>query len=143
MTSVSSAATAVFGFVKGRGDGEAGTDAQGNVDDASGLRLKITGGEIGARGTVTYVSGFADQLSDLLDSVLTGSNSVIKNKLASLDGDQEAIDLQREKLDARIAAQEARLKSQFLYNDSIIQTLNTTLDYIQQQFDALNNANSK
>ncbi len=143
MTSVSSAATAVFGFVKGKGDGEAGTDAQGNVDDASGLRLKITGGEIGARGTVTYVSGFADQLSDLLDSVLTGSNSVIKNKLASLDGDQEAIDLQREKLDARIAAQEARLKSQFLYNDSIIQTLNTTLDYIQQQFDALNNANSK
>ena len=38
-------------------------------------------------------------------------------------------------------AQEARLKAKFLYNDSLIQTLNTTLDYVKQQFDALNGNN--
>ena len=51
------------------------------------------------------------------------------------------IDEEREKLDARMEAREARLRSQFLYNDAIIQTLNSTLDFVQQQFDAMNGNN--
>ncbi len=46
----------------------------------------------------------------------------------------------RAKMEARISAQEARLKSQFLYNDALISTLNTTLDYVKQQFEAMNNS---
>ena len=51
------------------------------------------------------------------------------------------VDEEREKLDARMEAREARLRSQFLYNDAIIQTLNSTLDFVQQQFDAMNGNN--
>ena len=87
---------------------------------------------------MTYVSGFGDQLKAILDNFLDTSDGLIANKLAGLDQDLEQVDEDRADLEARMDAQEARLKSQFLYNDSIIQTLNTTLDYVKQQFEALN-----
>jgi|TARA_B110000211_G_scaffold19496_1_gene20152 flagellar capping protein FliD len=128
----------LFGFVRGIGDGERGQDSNGEVDDASGLRLKITGGDIGDRGAVTYISGFGDQLRDLLLNYLDSSDGTIANKLSALDGDLGTVDEDRVELNTRIDAQEARLKAKFLYNDALIQTLNTTLDYVKQQFDALN-----
>jgi flagellar hook-associated protein 2 len=43
----------------------------GAVGDASeGLRIKVTGGSLGARGDVTFVKGYAAQLDDILDSLL-------------------------------------------------------------------------
>ncbi len=138
MKDFSSEAATIFGFVTGKGDGEYGKEASGEEDPASGLRLKVTGGEIGERGSVTYVSGFGDQLKEILDSFLDSSDGLIANKLSALDNDLEQVDEDRAELEARMEAQEARLKSAFLYNDAIIQTLNTTLDYVKQQFEVLN-----
>ena len=138
---VSNEAANIFGFVRGIGDGAKGKDASGAVDDASGLRLKVTGGDIGARGSVTYISGFGDQLKDILLNFLDNSSGTITNKLSALDQDITTVEEDRADLEARMDAQEARLKAKFLYNDSLIQTLNTTLDYVKQQFDALNGNN--
>ena len=66
----------------------------------------------------------------------------MSTRLAALDTDLTAIDEDREKLNAKMEAREARLRSQFLYNDSIIQTLNSTLDFVEQQFAALNGNNN-
>jgi flagellar capping protein FliD len=142
ITDISTEASSVFGFIKGIADGENGQDAKGEIDDASGLRLKITGGEIGDRGSVNYISGFADQLSDMLDKILKGQSSVINTKLAALDKELTGVETDKTKLDTRISAMEARLKSQFAYNDLIVQSMNTTLSYIQAQFDALNGTSS-
>ncbi|WP_430459812.1 flagellar filament capping protein FliD [Thalassolituus sp. LLYu03] len=141
ITEVSGDAASVFGFVRGRGDGEVGKDQVGTVDDASGIRLKVTGGSVGERGSVTYITGFGDKLKDIMDTFLNGQNSVIGVRQAALDDEATVIDEDRDKLEARMDAQEARLKSQFLYNDAIIQTLNTTLDYVKAQFEALNGTN--
>ncbi|GGY39475.1 hypothetical protein GCM10011297_10850 [Bacterioplanes sanyensis] len=138
ITEVSNEAANAFGFVKGIGDGEVGTDRQGEIDAASGIRLKVTGGDIGDRGSVSYVSGFADQLKDTLSAFLNGENSLLGVRQRGLEQDKEDIATDRSDLDSRISAMEARLKSQFLYNDSIIQKLNTTQDFIKQQFDVLN-----
>lgn len=138
ISQVSAEAAEVFGFVRGKGDGESGKEAVGTVDKASGLRLKITGGELGDRGSVTYITGFGDQLKNLLDNYLDASEGFIATKLSGFDDDLEVVDVDKARLDARIEAQEARLKAQFLYNDAIIQTLNTTLDYVKQQFEVLN-----
>ncbi len=138
MIGFSSETADIFGFVRGTGDGEFGKEASGEEDPASGLRLKVTGGVIGERGSITYVSGFGDQLKEILDNFLDTSDGLIANKLAALDDDLEQVDEDRADLEARMEAQEARLKSQFLYNDAIIQTLNTTLDYVKQQFEVLN-----
>ncbi len=142
ITEISAEASAVFGFIKGIGDGERGADAQGDVDAASGLRLKVTGGSVGERGSVTYVSGFGDQMADLLESLLSGSDSVIQSKLSSLEDRATEIEEEKAALDERMNVQEELLKSAFSYNDALISTLNTTLDYIEQQFEALSNSSS-
>jgi len=143
MKDASGAVTTAFGFVEGQGDGEAGKDQIGDIDDASGIRLKVTGGELGERGSVTYISGIADQLKDLLQDFLDPNGGLLDTKFDTLDKQQEQLDEDRENFDARIAATEARLKAQFLYNDSIIATLKTTENFLTQQFEAMANAQKK
>ena len=125
-------------MVKGIGDGEVCSERKGERDDASGIRLTVTGGSIGARGTVSYVTGFADQLKDTLSTFLNGDTSLLSVRQQGLEQDKEDIATDRSDLDSRISAMEARLKSQFLYNDAIIQKLTNTQDFVKQQFDVLN-----
>jgi flagellar capping protein FliD len=129
----------VFGFTNGTADGESGEAKVGNVDESSGIRLKITGGSIGQRGSVTYITGFADQLNEMLLGMLDKNNGLITNKQGSLDTDKETLLAKRTALDARMSAQEAILKSTFLYNDALVSKLNSTGDFIKQQFEAMNN----
>jgi flagellar hook-associated protein 2 len=141
MTDVPGGASAIFGFINGIADGESGKAQEGDIDPSSGIRMKITGGALGARGDITYISGFADQLNASLLAMLDSKDGIISNKLDALDNDKEKLTEKRESIDARMSAQEARLKSQFLYNDAIVSKLNSTGDFIKQQFEAMNNAN--
>jgi flagellar hook-associated protein 2 len=141
MTDVPGGASAIFGFINGSADGESGKAQEGNIDPSSGIRMKITGGAIGARGDITYISGFADQLNASLLAMLDSSDGIISNKLDALDNDKKKLAEKRQSIDTRMSAQEARLKSQFLYNDAIVSKLNSTGDFIKQQFEAMNNAN--
>ncbi len=140
MIDVPGPTSAVFGFVNGQADGETGKAQVGNIDPSSGIRMKVTGGALGDRGSVTYISGFADQLNASLLSMLDSKEGLISNKLNALDNDKLKLAEKRERLDERMSAQEARLKSQFLYNDAIVSKLNSTGDFITQQFEAMNNA---
>ncbi|MBL4798532.1 MAG: flagellar filament capping protein FliD [Oleispira sp.] len=139
MVDVSGPASAIFGFINGKADGESGKAQDGEVALSSGIRMKVTGGALGARGSVTYISGFADQLNASLLAMLDTTDGLIPNKLDSLDSDKEKLAEKRAALDARMLAQESRLKSQFLYNDLIVSKLNSTADFVKQQFDAMNN----
>lgn len=140
ITEISSEAADAFGFVKGIGEGTRGTDADGEIDKASGVRVKVVGGGVGERGSVTYVSGFADQLNDIMSKFLNGDKSLISIKENALKLDKDEIAVDRKKLDTRVEAFEVRLKSQFRANDAIIQKLKTTQDFIKQQFEAINNS---
>ena len=139
MVDVPGPASAVFGFINGFASGETGKAQEGDIDPSSGIRMKITGGALGSRGSVTYISGFADQLNASLLSILDNKNGLITNKQNALDNDKVQLAEKRERLDTRMSAQEARLKSQFLFNDAIVSKLNSTGDFIKQQFDAMNN----
>jgi len=140
ITDISSDAATAFGFTVGQGDGETGRNQDGEIDDASGIRIKIEGGDLGDRGSITYVSGIADQLKDLLQNILDPNGGTLNTKFDALDKQQVTLDEDKESFDARIAATEARLKSQFLYNDLIISSLKTTENYLTQQFEAMANA---
>jgi flagellar hook-associated protein 2 len=142
ITDVSDDASSALGFIEGQADGERGEEQDGDIDEASGIRVKVTGGDLGDRGSVTYISGIADQLKDLLQNILDPDTGIIATKFDTLDEQNETLAEDRESFDARIAATEARLKSQFLYNDAIIATLKTTENYLTQQFEAMANANS-
>ncbi|CCK75381.1 Flagellar capping protein [Oleispira antarctica RB-8] len=139
MVDVPGPTSAIFGFVNGKAEGETGKAQVGNIDPSSGIRMKITGGALGDRGSITYVSGFADQLNASLLSMLDSGDGLITNKLNALDNDKVQLAEKRERLETRMSAQEARLKSQFLYNDALVSKLNSTGDFITQQFEAMNN----
>jgi flagellar hook-associated protein 2 len=141
MIDVPGGASSVFGFIKGTADGESGKAQVGNIDDASGIRLKVTGGALGQRGSITYITGFADQLNETLLSMLNTAGGLITNKQDSLESDKETLLEKRTALDARMAAQEDLLKGQFLYNDLIVSKLTSTADFVKQQFEAMSNAN--
>jgi flagellar capping protein FliD len=140
MIDVPGPTSAIFGFINGKADGESGKAQEGQIDPSSGIRMKITGGALGSRGNVTYISGFADQLNNSLLSLLDNKTGLITNKQNALDNDKVQLAANRERLDTRMSAQEARLKSQFLFNDAIVSKLNSTGDFITQQFEAMNNS---
>lgn len=140
MVDVPGPTSTVFGFIKGTADGETGKEQVGNVDKATGIRLNVTGGALGQRGSVNYITGFADQLNEKLLSMLSKTGGLITNKQDALESEKEVLLEKRTALDARMSAQEALLKSNFLYNDAIVSKLNSTGDFIKQQFEAMNNA---
>lgn len=137
ITEASQGVTDVFGFILGRGDGEAGKAQQGEQSGASGIRLKVTGGALGSRGTVGFVSGFGDQLKKIMDAFLNSSKSIVAGREQGLDRELENVAYERERLNERMEAQENRLKASFLYNDAIVAKLNSTLDFVKMQFEAM------
>ncbi len=143
ITDITTQAAAAYGFVKGQGDGEAGKNKQGEIDDASGIRIKVSGGSTGDRGTVTYISGIADQLKDLLQDYLNPNGGLLATKFETLDKQNDQLAEEKESFEKRISAVEAQLAAQFAYNDAIIATLNTTASYLTQQFEAMAAANKK
>ena len=133
--SIHAAPTNVFGLTTTTA-GVNGQDASGTVDGATGLILKVEGATTGSRGSIRYISGVADQLSRLLDSLL-GSSGTLASREVNLQADLDAIEQERTDLNTRLAAQEARLKAKFLYNDKIISSLNNTGSFLSQQFELL------
>ncbi len=133
IASVSGNTGSIFGFAPGVGvRGGPGTAAQGVPDASAGLSVRVTGGAIGERGSVSFVRGIADQLDKLLDSFLE-SNGLLSNRTNSLNKELEGIADERTNLATRLQASEDRLRASFLANDLIISNLNTTADFLSSQ----------
>ena len=87
-------------------------------------------------------NGFSAQLGTQLTQwvgdggVLAGRTDSISQQLKDL-GDQQTA------LDARMDSLTARYQAQFTALDTLMSKLNSTSSYLQQQFDALTNANKK
>lgn len=127
----------VFGFAAGKGaKGAVGTAAQGTPDPSSGLRIRVSGGSTGDRGSVSFVRGVANQLDTLLDSFLA-SNGLLSNRTNALNDELADIAEERVDLNARLALSEDRLRASFLANDLIISNLNTTSDFLSSQLKLL------
>lgn len=115
-------------------DGKAAT---GEADPADGIVLRVLGGETGKRGSVNYIQGVFDQLKDTFANMLS-SRGTITTRMDRLDDQMERIFEERQDLDRRMSAQEARLRAQFSFNDRIISQLNNTESFLKQQFEIMN-----
>ncbi len=143
--------------------GDAGLDVQGTINgqtaqgdgqvlflgnrdggDAAGLQVRITGGELGNRGSVKFIEGISERSVDAITSIL-GANGALDSRTNNLNRDLERIEEDRERLELRIESYQERLISQFSAADSLISQLNNTRDYVTQQLAALapqnNNSN--
>ena len=116
--------------VAASGNGQTLTGAVGNASE--GLALRIAGGPLGARGSVTFSQGYAYQLGQYLNTVL-GDDGSLKARTNGLDSSIKRLDQRQEQLEARLAQIEKRYRAQFSALDSMLSNMNNTSTFLTQQ----------
>jgi len=130
--------TDVVGTIDGKeaqGDGQVLFLGSGN-GDASGVQVRVTGGETGDRGTVRYLEGVGNSVVQRVNS-LQGEGGTLSSRSDSLRSDMDRISEDRQKLEERINALRERLSRQFAAADAIVAQFNNTGDFLTQQLAAL------
>ncbi len=121
------------------GSGQMLTAAAGQA--AEGLRLAINGGSPGARGTVNFSRGYADQLNKLATS-LVATDGIISGRVDGINTSIKDIDRRQDDFNQRLTAVEARYRAQFSALDTMLSSLNQTSQFLQQQLATLPKNNS-
>jgi flagellar hook-associated protein 2 len=136
-TPVTTAGVDVAGILGGKdvvGSGRFLTGAAGT--DVDGLKLEITGGALGDRGTVNFSQGYAHSLGALASSFL-GSTGTITGRTNGLNASIKDIAKQKETFSERLVDIEKRYRAQYTALDTSISSLNSTSSFLTQQFAAL------
>jgi flagellar hook-associated protein 2 len=118
-----------------------GTNLVGAAGDPSaGLNLNVSGGALGARGTVTFSRGYAAQLNDLVNSQLSATG-LLSARTDGVNSSIAGLDKQTASFNYRLTAIEARYRAQFTKLDTLLSSMSTTSTFLTQQIAAIN-ANS-
>jgi flagellar hook-associated protein 2 len=127
----------VAGTLNGAAATGSGQTLTGAVGDASeGLALRIAGGALGARGTVTFSQGYASQLGQYLDTVL-GDDGSLTARTNGIDSNIKRLDQRQLQLEARLAQIEKRYRAQFTALDAMLSNMNNTSSFLTQQLASL------
>lgn len=120
--------------VAASGVGQTLTGAAGTP--AEGLALRILGGATGARGSVTFGRGFADQLNTYVSGLLDG-DGLIAARTDGINASIKGLDRRQEALQARLDQIEKRYRAQFTALDTMLSSMNKTSSFLTQQLDSL------
>jgi len=134
---VSTVGTDVAGTIDGiaaTGSGQSLRAAGGTA--AEGLALRISGGTLGARGTVTFSQGYATTLDSLLTNFMA-SDGVIAAKTTGMTRSIADVADRRTELSRRLATVEAHYRAQFGALDTMLSSMNATSTYLTQQLASL------
>lgn len=137
-TATSTAGVDVAGTIEGlaaTGSGQFLTSSAGN---STGLKLLVSGGSTGVRGTASYSQGYAYSLDALATSLL-GSDGQLSGRKTGLDNTIKDIGKQRDALNQRLEMIEKRYRAQFTALDTMLSSMNLTSNYLTQQLTALQN----
>lgn len=144
-TATGTAGQDVQGTINGQvaeGDGQVLFLSNAAGGDAAGMQIRITGGETGNRGSISFIEGVSEKAVDAITSMLS-ENGGLSARTDSLNRELERIQEDRIDLDRRIQSYQERLVSQFSAADSLIAQLNNTRDYVSQQLAALAPQNNR
>ena len=140
------------------GEGQAGTDVQGTIDgqqaegdgqvlflgsnqgDASGIQVRVRGGDTGARGSVSYIEGVGNSIEERI-SQLQSSTGALSSRAESFQSELETISEERQDLNERMSSLRERLSSQFASADQRISNFKQTGNYLEQQLAGLTGNN--
>jgi flagellar hook-associated protein 2 len=131
------AGTDVAGTLGGKaviGNGQTLTGADGT--DAEGLKIEITGGAVGERGTVSFSQGYAYQLNNLATSFL-GSGGLLTTVTDGLNKTIKDVAKQRDAFSTKLDDIEKRYRAQFTRLDVTLAKMQSTQAYLTQQLAAL------
>ncbi|WP_226939862.1 flagellar filament capping protein FliD [Janthinobacterium rivuli] len=116
------------------GSGQTLTGAAGSP--AEGLKIEVTGGTTGSRGTVSFSQGYAYQLNNLATSFL-GTDGMITNRSKGLNETIKNIATQRDKFSEKLTDIEARYRAQYSRLDVTLSKMTSTQNYLTQQLAAI------
>ncbi|HQO16382.1 MAG TPA: flagellar filament capping protein FliD, partial [Methylotenera sp.] len=142
VTQLASETVSVSGTINGVAANGFGSKLVGAVGDASeGLSLKVSGGALGARGTVTFTRGYAAELDNIISKLLS-DDGILAARTDGLKSSINRLNKQTDALNVRLAAVEARYRAQFTKLDSLMSSMQATSTFLTQQIQAFS-ANSK
>lgn len=126
------------GTINGVAASGSATTLRGGIGDASeGLTLNVSGGALGARGTVNFSLGYAAKLSSLLDNLLS-EDGVLAARTDGINSSIERLDKQAERLNDRLTLIESRYRAQYSKLDVLLTSMSSTSSFLTQQISALN-----
>ncbi|TWI64604.1 flagellar hook-associated protein 2 [Pseudoduganella lurida] len=109
--------------------GKAGTPVEG-------LKIDVTGGKAGDRGTVSFSQGYAYQLNNLATTML-GKTGQITSRTDGINKSIKDIQKQSDAFSDKLTAIEARYRKQYSALDVSLAQMQTTSSYLTQQLAAL------
>lgn len=116
------------------GSGQTLTGLDGT--DVAGLKVEITGGTLGDRGTVSFSQGYAYQLNNLATTMLSKSGA-ITSRTDGINQSIKDIAKQRDKFSDKLEGIEKRYRKQYTALDVTLAQMQTTQAYLSQQLAAL------
>ena len=133
----SSAGVALTGSINGVAATSSGQTLTGATGDASeGLKIKVTGGAIGARGNITFSRGFASQLDQLAAKFLDDNGSV-STRTDGINSALKKLDNDKLRIQNRLDMLQKQYEKQFTALDSIMSKMNSTSSYLTAQLASL------
>ncbi|RXZ44820.1 flagellar filament capping protein FliD [Crenobacter cavernae] len=117
------------------GDGKTLTGAVGTP--VEGLKLEISGGAAGDRGSVTVTKGFSVALDKVLTELLDSKNGPIASRTEGLNKSVKDIGKQRDSLNSRLQDIEKRYRAQFNALDTLMSQFTSTSNFLTQQLAGL------
>jgi flagellar hook-associated protein 2 len=125
----------VAGSINGVGATGAGQTLTG-IGTATGLALKITGGAIGDRGSVSFARGYAYELNRVAGTML-GTDSDVDSRISGIKSSIKDIGTRRDQLTQRLTETEKRLRAQYSALDSMMAKMQGTSASLTQQLASL------
>lgn len=117
-----------IGGIAASGSGQALTGA----GDATGLKISITGGATGDRGTIGFARGYADLLDKLVGRMLE-NDGLVDGRMDGINTSIKELGTRREALANRLVLIEKRYRAQFTALDTMLASMTQTSNYLQQQ----------
>lgn len=126
----------VAGTINGFAATGSGQYLTGSGNDAAGIKLQITGGSLGDRGTVSYSQGYAQQIDTFVKQAL-GATGAMNARTDGLNKSVADIGKQRDALNLRLANLQKQYLAEFNAMDSLVAQMKSTSDFLTQQLASL------
>jgi flagellar hook-associated protein 2 len=107
-----------------------------------GLKLEVTGGATGYRGSINYSQGYAYQLNKLVDQLLGDAGPII-SRTTGINSTIKDIDAKRDAINLRLTDIEKRYRAQFTALDTLVSQMKSTSDFLTRQLAILPSTSNK
>lgn len=105
-------------------------------DNTEGLRVQVTGGITGARGSISFSQGYAYKLQKIADN-LVATDGAIASRTDGINSSIKQVGARRDALNLRLADIEKRYRAQFTALDTLLSKLTQTSGFLTQQLASL------